>query len=49
MDEALADIAVDLSGRPVLVYNATFPGSKIGQFDTELVREFCRASATMPG
>jgi imidazoleglycerol-phosphate dehydratase len=45
MDEALADIAIDLSGRPSLVYNVSFPGSKIGQFDTELVREFARAFA----
>jgi imidazoleglycerol-phosphate dehydratase len=45
MDEALADIAIDLSGRPSLVYNVNFPGSKIGQFDTELVREFARAFA----
>jgi imidazoleglycerol-phosphate dehydratase len=45
MDEALADIAIDMSGRPALVYNVNFPGNKIGQFDTELVREFCRALA----
>lgn len=45
MDEALANIAIDMSGRPALVYNVNFPGNKIGQFDTELVREFCRALA----
>jgi len=43
MDEALADVSIDLSGRPALVFNVHFPGSKIGPFDTELVREFCRA------
>jgi imidazoleglycerol-phosphate dehydratase len=45
MDEALADVSIDLSGRPALVFNVNFPGSKIGPFDTELVREFCRALA----
>ncbi len=43
MDEALAEVAIDLSGRPALVYNVEYFGSKIGPFDTELVREFCRA------
>lgn len=45
MDEALADVAIDMSGRPALVFNVNFPSEKIGQFDTELVREFCRALA----
>lgn len=43
MDEALANIAIDMSGRPALAFNVNFPGHKIGEFDTELVREFCRA------
>jgi imidazoleglycerol-phosphate dehydratase len=45
MDEALADVAIDMSGRAALVYNVSFPSEKIGAFDIELVREFCRALA----
>ncbi|ASB87223.1 imidazoleglycerol-phosphate dehydratase HisB [Bacillus sonorensis] len=40
MDEALAQVAVDLSNRPHLEYRAQFPSQKIGTFDTELVHEF---------
>jgi imidazoleglycerol-phosphate dehydratase len=40
MDEALARVALDLSGRAFLVYNVTFPGEHVGQFETELVEEF---------
>lgn len=40
MDEALAEVAVDLSGRPFLVYNVAFPGERVGEFETELVEEF---------
>jgi imidazoleglycerol-phosphate dehydratase len=43
MEETLADVAVDLSGRPLLVYNVKYPGEKIGGFDVELVGEFLRA------
>ena len=44
MDEALARVSVDLSGRAALVFNATFSkGGKIGTFDTQLVREFLTA------
>lgn len=43
MDEALTRAAVDVSGRPFLVWNVAFPSSKIGTFDTELVREFFQA------
>jgi imidazoleglycerol-phosphate dehydratase len=46
MDEALAQVAVDLSGRPFLVFNATFPGERVGDFETELVAEFLQALAT---
>jgi imidazoleglycerol-phosphate dehydratase len=46
MDETLVTAAVDLSGRPVLVYQADFPAPKIGQFDSELVREFWHAVTT---
>jgi imidazoleglycerol-phosphate dehydratase len=40
MDETLASVACDLSGRPYLVYNVRLPKIKIGDFDVELVREF---------
>lgn len=43
MDETLAEAAVDLSGRPFLVYNVTLPKVKIGEFDVELAREFFQA------
>ncbi len=49
MDEALARVALDLSGRPFLVFEAAFPTPKIGTFDTELVREFFQAFATNSG
>jgi imidazoleglycerol-phosphate dehydratase len=44
-DEALVRAALDLSGRPHLVWNVDFPSAKIGSFDTELVREFWTAVA----
>ncbi len=40
MDETLALCAVDLSGRPYLNYNAAFSTEKLGEMDTEMVREF---------
>lgn len=49
MDEALALVAVDLSGRSVLVYEAELPAAKVGTFDTELVREFLRALSQHAG
>jgi imidazoleglycerol-phosphate dehydratase len=45
MDEALAEAAVDFSGRPYLVYRADVPRVKLGDFDTELAREFFQAFA----
>ena len=45
MDEALVRAALDLSGRPFLVWKVDFPTEKIGSFDTELVREFWTAVA----
>ena len=45
MDEALVRAALDLSGRPFLVWNVPFTAEKIGAFDTELVREFFTALA----
>ena len=49
MDETLTRIAVDISGRPFLVFRTTFPTEKIGAFDTELVREFFQAFAVHAG
>ena len=46
MDDAQVRCALDLSGRPFLVWNVPFPTPKIGSFDTELVREFFQALAT---
>ena len=43
MDETLTSAAIDVSGRPFLVWNVDFPREKIGTFDTELVREFFQA------
>ena len=43
MDEALATVAVDLSGRPYLAYNMDMTASKIGGFDTDLTHEFFQA------
>jgi imidazoleglycerol-phosphate dehydratase len=45
MDEALVRAALDLSGRPFLVWHVDFSTPKIGSFDTELVREFFTAFA----
>ena len=49
MDDALVRAALDLSGRPYLVWNVTLPTPKIGTFDTELVREFFQAFSTHGG
>lgn len=49
MDDALVRAALDLSGRPYLVWNLPFTSDKIGTFDTELVREFFQALATHGG
>lgn len=49
MDETLTRIALDISGRPFLVFRTAFPTEKIGVFDTELVREFFQAFAVQAG
>ncbi|MDE3080895.1 MAG: imidazoleglycerol-phosphate dehydratase HisB [Paracoccaceae bacterium] len=49
MDDTLVRAALDLSGRPYLVFDIGFPGAKIGSFDTELVREFFQALSTHGG
>jgi imidazoleglycerol-phosphate dehydratase len=49
MDETLASVAIDISGRPYLVYHVTLPKIKIGEFDVELAREFFQAFANHCG
>ena len=49
MDDAQVATALDLSGRPYLVWNVVLPTAKIGTFDTELVREFFQALSTHGG
>lgn len=45
MDEALAMVVVDISGRAFLAFDVPMPAAKVGDFDTELVEEFLRALA----
>jgi imidazoleglycerol-phosphate dehydratase len=49
MDETLTRCAVDVSGRPFLVYRAPFMNGKVGTFDTQLVEEWFRAFAMNAG
>jgi imidazoleglycerol-phosphate dehydratase len=49
MDETMTKAAIDVSGRPFLVWNVAFSAPKIGTFDTELVREFFQALAQNAG
>lgn len=49
MDEARIEAALDFSGRGFLVFDVDFPAQKIGNFDTELVREFFQALAMNAG
>lgn len=46
MDEALAEAAIDISGRPFLAWSVSFAQPKVGAMDTELFEEFFRAFAT---
>jgi imidazoleglycerol-phosphate dehydratase len=46
MDESLATVTVDLSGRPAFVFNVAFTGPTIGAFPVELVEEFLKALST---
>lgn len=43
MDECLTRVAVDVSGRPFLIWQVEFPRDKVGEFDTELFREWFQA------
>jgi len=49
MDETLTRVALDISGRPVLVFKVAFGRDKVGTFDTELVSEWFRAFAMNSG
>ena len=49
MDEALTRVAIDISGRPFLVFKAEFVRDKVGSFDTELVNEWFQAFAMNAG
>ncbi|MCC6887132.1 MAG: imidazoleglycerol-phosphate dehydratase HisB [Hyphomicrobiales bacterium] len=49
MDEALTRVALDISGRPFLVFKAEFSRDKVGAFDTELVQEWFQAFAMNAG
>lgn len=46
MDESLAQVAIDLSGRPAFVFKVKFKSGPIGEFPTELVEEFLKALCT---
>ncbi len=49
MDETLTRTALDISGRPYLIWRAAFPAAKVGEMDTELFREFFQAFAQNAG
>lgn len=49
MDETLSRIALDVSGRPYLIWRVEFPTQQIGSFDTELIREWFQAFAQNAG
>jgi imidazoleglycerol-phosphate dehydratase len=49
MDEALTRVAIDISGRPYLVFKVEFGRDKVGSFDTELVNEWFQAFAMNAG
>jgi imidazoleglycerol-phosphate dehydratase len=49
MEEALAQVSLDLSGRPLLEYDADLPRDSVGQFDVELTEEFLQALCRSAG
>ena len=49
MDETLTRVALDVSGRPFLIFRTEFPTERIGAFDAQLVREFFQAFAGNAG
>jgi len=46
MDEARSSCAIDVSGRPFLAFEGSFPAERVADFDTDLAEEFLRAVAT---
>ena len=49
MDESLALVSIDISGRPYLVFDCSFVSDKMGEMDTQMVEEFFRAFAFHAG
>jgi len=49
MDESLTSVSIDVSGRPILVYNSGIEKGKIGNFDVELIKEFFKAFSIHSG
>ncbi|MBN9261133.1 MAG: imidazoleglycerol-phosphate dehydratase, partial [Hyphomicrobium sp.] len=49
MDEAMTRVAIDVSGRPYLIWDVTFTRPKLGEMDTELFREWFQAFAQNAG
>jgi imidazoleglycerol-phosphate dehydratase len=49
MDETLTEVALDISGRPYLVWNVTLPAAKLGDMDTELFKEWFQAFSQSAG
>ncbi|MGI8774305.1 MAG: imidazoleglycerol-phosphate dehydratase HisB [Actinomycetota bacterium] len=49
MEEALAEVALDISGRPLLVYEAAIEAEQIGQYETSLTEEFLQALCRAAG
>jgi len=49
MDEALVEVALDISGRPYVVHDVAVPAETIGSYDTGLTEDFVRAFATAAG
>jgi len=49
MDESLCSVAIDISGRPYLIYNVEFKSKKIGAFDFSLIREFFKSFSDHSG
>ena len=49
MDETLTRTAIDVSGRPFLIWDVAFPTQKVGDMDTELFREWFQAFAQNAG
>ena len=49
MDEAVAEVVVDVSGRPYFVFDGEFSQERVGEFTSVLARHFCRSLATNAG